>query len=74
MKLSNSIDAEKLNALIEINTLINSNYSDINALLAHILESAMRLVEGEASSLLLVASNRKTLRFEIALGPKGLEA
>lgn len=74
MKLSNSIDAEKLNALIEINTLINSNYSDINALLAHILDSAMRLVSGEASSLLLVDHNKKTLRFEIALGPKGLEA
>lgn len=74
MKLSSTIDTEKLNALIEINTLINSNYSDINALLAHILESAMRLVSGDASSLLLVDSNRKTLRFEIALGPKGLEA
>ena len=74
MKLSNTIDTEKLNALIEINTLINSNYSDINALLAHILESAMRLVSGDASSLLLVDSNKKNLRFEIALGPKGLEA
>ncbi len=74
MKLSNTIDTDKLNALIEINTLINSNYSDINVLLVHILESAMRLVEGEASSLLLVDSSKKTLRFEIALGPKGLEA
>ncbi len=74
MKLSNTIDTEKLNALIEINTLINSNYSDINALLAHILESAMRLVSGDASSLLLVDTNKKNLRFEIALGPKGLEA
>ena len=74
MKLSNFVDTEKLNALIEINTLINSNYSDINALLAHILESAMRLVDGEASSLLLVDSSRKNLRFEVALGPKGIEA
>lgn len=74
MKLSNTIDAEKLNALIEINTLINSNYSDINVLLAHILESAMNLVDGEASSLLLLDSKLKTLRFEVALGPKGLEA
>lgn len=74
MKLSNTIDAEKLNALIEINTLINSNYSDVTALLAHILESAMRLVDGEASSILLVDSNRKYLRFEVALGPKGLDA
>ena len=74
MAPSNSIEKEKLNALIEINTLINSNYSDINALLAHILESAMHLVEGEASSLLLLDEHRKTLRFEVALGPKGLEA
>ena len=74
MKLSNTIDAEKLNALIEINTLINSNYTDVTALLAHILESAMRLVDGEASSILLVDTNRKYLRFEVALGPKGLDA
>lgn len=74
MKLSDAIDKEKLNALIDINTLINSNYSDINALLAHILESAMRLVSGDAASLLLVDTSKKTLRFEIALGPKGLEA
>ncbi len=74
MKLSGTVDTEKLNALIEINTLINSNYSNINALLAHILESAMRLVEGEASSLLLVDSEKKILRFEVALGPKGIEA
>ncbi|HOT63089.1 MAG TPA: sigma 54-interacting transcriptional regulator, partial [Treponemataceae bacterium] len=74
MTPSKTIDTDKLNALIEINTLINSNYSDVNALLAYILESAMRLVEGEASSLLLVDSDKKTLRFEVALGPKGLEA
>jgi transcriptional regulator with GAF, ATPase, and Fis domain len=74
MKLSNSIETEKLNALIEINTLINSNYSNINALLAHILESAMHIVEGDASSLLLVDSDKKILRFEVALGPKGFEA
>lgn len=74
MKLSGTVDTAKLNALIEINTLINSNYSDINALLAHILQSAMHLVEGEASSLLLVDSGKKILRFEVALGPKGIEA
>ena len=74
MKLSNAIETEKLNALIEINTLINSNYSDINALLAHILESAQRIVAGDASSLLLLDSNKQVLRFEVALGPKGLEA
>ncbi len=74
MKVSSTIDTEKLNALIEINTLINSNYSDVNALLAHILSSAMKLVEGEASSILLLDPHRKFLRFEVALGPKGIEA
>ena len=74
MKLSDAIDKDKLNALIENNILINSNYSNISALLAHILESAMRLVSGDASSLLLVDQKTRTLRFEIALGPKGLEA
>jgi transcriptional regulator with GAF, ATPase, and Fis domain len=74
MKLSNTIETEKLNALIEINTLINSNYSNISALLSHILESAMRIVEGEASSVLLFDSKKQILRFEVALGPKGFEA
>jgi len=74
MKLSNTIETEKLNALIDINTLINSNYSDINVLLAQIIESAMRVVEGDSGSLLLVDEGRKSLRFEVALGPKGLEA
>ena len=74
MKLSDAIDKDKLNALIENNILINSNYSNLSALLAHILESAMRLVSGDASSLLLVDQKARTLRFEIALGPKGLEA
>lgn len=74
MKLSNNLDTEKLNALIEINILINSNYTNINALLAHILESAMNLVKGEAASLLLVDTDKKILRFEVALGPKGFEA
>ncbi|HNY22557.1 MAG TPA: sigma 54-interacting transcriptional regulator [Treponemataceae bacterium] len=74
MKLSHTIETEKLNALIDINTLINSNYSDINALLAQIIESAMHVVEGDSGSLLLVDEGRKNLRFEVALGPKGLEA
>ena len=69
-----SIDAEKLNSLIEINTLINTSYSDKNALLIYILESAMRLVKCESSSLLLVNKADNTLHFEVALGPKGPEA
>lgn len=71
---SKAIDVEKLNTLIEINSLINSNYSDINALMVFILESAMRLVNSESSSILLVNKKDDTLRFEVALGPKGVEA
>jgi Nif-specific regulatory protein len=67
-----SIDVEKLNTLIEINALINSNYSDVNALLVYILKSAMRLVECESSSILLV-EDENILHFIVALGPKGVE-
>ncbi len=71
---SKAIDVEKLNTLIEINALINSSYSDVNALLVYILESAMRLVECESSSILLLNKADNMLRFEVALGPKGIEA
>ncbi|HCM26195.1 MAG TPA: Fis family transcriptional regulator, partial [Treponema sp.] len=66
-----TIDVRKFNTLIEINTLINSNYADARSLLTRILESATRLSEGEASSLLLVDKVAKKLYFEIALGSKG---
>ena len=65
------IDPEKFETLIEINTLINSNYADATSLLTHILESATRLTEGEASSLVLKNPEDGKLYFEIALGPKG---
>jgi Nif-specific regulatory protein len=70
----NSIGLDKLKTLIEINGRINANYSDVNATLVYILESAMRLVECESSSLLLVNKEDGTLRFVVALGPKGAEA
>ncbi len=69
-----SLDAETINALIEINALINSEYCDVNALLVRILESAMRLVACESSSILLVSKADNLLHFEVALGPKGTEA
>jgi Nif-specific regulatory protein len=67
------IDAQKFNTLIEINTLINSNYRDVRPLLARILESAARLCGGEASSLLLVDRERQELFFEVATGSKAQE-
>jgi Nif-specific regulatory protein len=64
------IDVQKFNTLIEINTLINSNYQDVHILLTGILESATRLCGGEASSLLLVNKESSELYFEVALGSK----
>ena len=67
------IDASRLETLIEINTLINSDYADVKTLLTRILESATKLTEGEASSLLLVNPENNKLYFEIALGSKGAD-
>ncbi len=74
MSEMNSINVEKLKTLVEVNERINSSYSDVNALLVYILESAMRLVKCESSSLLLANKSDNTLRFVVALGPKGAEA
>ncbi|MDR0494450.1 MAG: sigma 54-interacting transcriptional regulator [Treponema sp.] len=65
------INARKFNKLIEINTLINSNYQNLNVLLTHIVNSAMQLCDGLASSLLLTDEEKQTLYFEVALGSKG---
>jgi Nif-specific regulatory protein len=70
--LSN-IDVDKFHTLIEINALINSNYKDVHSLLYRIMESATRLSEAEASSLLLTDKERNELYFEVALGSKGRE-
>ncbi|MCL1930985.1 MAG: sigma 54-interacting transcriptional regulator [Treponema sp.] len=67
------ISTRKFNKLIEINTLINSNYQDLNVLLTHIVESAMQLCGGEASSLMLADKEQKSLYFEVALGSRGHE-
>lgn len=68
---SSTLEVDRLKTLVEINALINSSYSDINALLVYILESAMRLVECESSSLLLLDKDSSILRFKVALGPAG---
>ncbi len=70
---SSPIDASRLETLIEINTLINTNYTDVKTLLTRILESATKLTNGEASSLLLVNPENNKLYFEIALGSKGAD-
>ncbi|MFZ4618103.1 MAG: sigma-54-dependent Fis family transcriptional regulator [Rectinemataceae bacterium] len=67
------IDPKKFETLVEVSAVINSNYGDPRKLLTYILESATRLVEGEASSLVLHDPGSGKLRFEIALGPKGPE-
>lgn len=69
-----SITTERLKTLIDINARINSYYQDVNTLMVFILESAMRLVECESSSLLLVNKGEDFLHFAVALGPKGAEA
>ena len=73
LKNLNSLGLDKLQILIDVSAKINSNYSDLNALLVYILESAMLLVECESSSLLLVDKKTDTLHFSVALGPKGAE-
>ena len=49
-----TVDPQKFETLIELNALINSDYSEPRTLLTRILESATALCMGEASSLLLV--------------------
>lgn len=68
--IDGTIDPVKFQVLIEVADLINSDYSDGRALLSKIIESSTRLVGAEAASLLLYDEQAKTLRFEIALGPK----
>jgi len=70
--LSN-IDVEKFHTLIDINVLINSNFKDIHNLLLRIMESATRLSDAEASSLLLLDKETDALKFEVALGSKSSE-
>jgi Nif-specific regulatory protein len=65
------VNPRKFNKLIEINTLINSDYQDLNILLTRIVESAMQLCGGEASSLLLADEEHRALYFEVALGSRG---
>ena len=67
------IDVNKFHTLIEINSLINTNFRNVHGLLSEIMESAMRLLDAEASGLFLMDKGKNELYFEIALGPKGNE-
>jgi Nif-specific regulatory protein len=71
--LLSKIDVKKFHTLIEINSLINSNYKNLHGLLSQIMESATRLSEAEASSLFLIDKEKNELYFEVALGSKGKE-
>ena len=64
-------DVAKLQTLIEINAKINSSYSNVNALLEFILESAMRLLECEASSVILEDEKSRKLQYVVVVGPGG---
>jgi Nif-specific regulatory protein len=66
-----AIDPHKLEAFLEINELLNSRYFDLNGLFTQILESASKLTDGEASSLLLLQPETQRLEFVVALGAKG---
>ena len=63
-----SINLDRFNTFIEINTLINSDFSDLNAVLKRIVESATKLTAGEAASLLLLDPKEEMLTFTISIG------
>ncbi|MCL2440316.1 MAG: sigma 54-interacting transcriptional regulator [Treponema sp.] len=65
------IDINKFHTLIEINSSLNSSYKDVHSVLSRIMESATRLCDAHASSLLLMDKEKNELYFEVALGEKG---
>lgn len=64
------IDFQQFSTLLEINNRISSDYEDIDALLRHILESAVMLTKGETASLLFFDQNSGQLWFEQVLDKK----
>ena len=69
-----AISIERLKSLVELTARINEKYTDPNAMLVSILEAVMALVQCESSSILLVNNEDSSLRFMVALGPKGAAA
>ncbi len=68
-----AIDPRKLELFLEINERLNSSFLDLHGLFTQILESASRLTDGEASSLLMMNQEGDGLEFIVALGSKGQE-
>jgi HD-GYP domain-containing protein (c-di-GMP phosphodiesterase class II) len=61
---------EQLNTLIELSALVNSTL-DTGEIRKRAIEAAMKLLEAEAGSLILVDQDTGDLFFEVALGNKG---
>ena len=70
---TNVLTIDKLQTLIDINSRMHTNYSDVGALIKYILELAMRLVGCEASFLLLVYKEETTLHLMMMLGLDNIE-
>lgn len=68
------LNKKRFDSLVQTTLLLNSNYGDFVALLNTIVLQAMNVVLGEAASLLVLQDDGKSLRFEVAVGPKGVEA
>ncbi|MDR3355672.1 MAG: sigma 54-interacting transcriptional regulator [Spirochaetaceae bacterium] len=62
------IDPDKFHTLIEISTLINSDYSDAHGLLTEIVESAGRLCDAASACLLLADDKQGKMFFEVTSG------
>src|SRR5574344_2823600 len=63
-----ALSLDTLKTLAEVNARINSSYSDTGALLVYILESVMRLIECEASSVLLANTSDGLFHFAASRG------
>jgi Nif-specific regulatory protein len=68
--MESRIKSKEIEEIITISTLINSTF-EINEVLNRIMDSANRVVEAEASSLLLIDEVTESLYFHVALGDKG---
>ncbi len=68
--MESSVKSGGINEILTISTLINSTF-EIDEVLNRIMDAANRMVEAEASSLLLIDEVTESLYFHVALGDKG---